>query len=78
VQKHHIVKAYKAYTVDPIPVVTRSKAWACSRLLAGIVGATAAWGKECLSLVYVGCCSGVGRCRGLITRAEESYQVWCF
>jgi hypothetical protein len=60
----------------PIPVATWSKAWVCSHLLASIVGSnpTGAW----LS-VSCECCvlSGRGLCVGLITRAEESYRVWC-
>ena len=53
--KHHIVKAYRVYISDPSGHAV-SKAWACSCSLAGTVGANAAWGKECLSLVRVGCC----------------------
>jgi hypothetical protein len=59
-----------------IPVAARSKAWVCSRLLAGIVGSnpTGIWMS-----VSCECCvlAGKGLCVGLITRPEESYRLWC-
>jgi hypothetical protein len=40
----------------PIPVAVRSKAWVCSRLLAGDCGFESHLGHGCLSLVSVVCC----------------------
>jgi hypothetical protein len=56
-------------------IYTWSKAWVCSRSLAGIVGSNPAWGMD----VCRQCCvlSGRGLCVGPITRPEESYRVWC-
>ena len=61
----------------PIPVVARSKAWVCDRSLPGIAGSNPAVGMDVS--VSCECCvlSGIGLCVGLITRPEESYQVWC-
>jgi hypothetical protein len=59
-----------------IYVAARGKAWVCVRSLAGIAGSRSAgaWmsvSSECSVL------SGRGPCVGLISRAEESYRVWC-
>ena len=40
----------------PVPVAARSKAWVCSRLLAGIVGSNSAGGMDFFSVVGVVCC----------------------
>jgi hypothetical protein len=56
----------------PIPVAARSKAWVCSRLLAGIAGSNPAgawWSLSCEFRML----SGRVLCIGLITRPEESY-----
>jgi hypothetical protein len=55
-------------------VAVRSKAWVCSRWLAGIVGPNAARAWMYLSCE---CCvlSGRGLCDELITRSEESYRL---
>jgi hypothetical protein len=37
----------------PIPVVVRSKAWVCGRLISGIAGSNPAEGVDILSLVCV-------------------------
>ena len=62
-------------------VATRSKAWVCSRSLAGIVGSNPAWDMGLslsFSLLSVVCCQvEVGHCVGLITRPEEFYQMSC-
>ena len=44
-------------TSMPIPLAARSKLWACSRLLAGIVGSNPAGGMD----VYLLCVLGVSR-----------------
>jgi hypothetical protein len=60
----------------PIPVVTLSKAEACGRELAGIVGSnpTGAW-------MFVSCTvfvlPGRGLCDGPIPCPEEPYRLWC-
>jgi hypothetical protein len=59
----------------PIPLAAHSKAWVCGRRLGGIVGYNPAGGTD----VCCECCvlSGRDLCVGLISRAEESYRVWC-
>jgi hypothetical protein len=56
-------------------VVERSKASACGRTVAGIVGSNPSGGIH----VYCECrvLSGRGLCEGLIPRLEESYRLWC-
>jgi hypothetical protein len=39
-----------------VPVAARSKAWVCSRSLAGITGSNPGWEHGCRSLVSVVCC----------------------
>ena len=60
----------------PVPVAARSKAWVCGRLPAecGFESRRLAWTSVCCE-----CCmlSGRGLCDELITRPEESYQLWC-
>ena len=56
-------------------LAARSKAWVCSRQLAGFVGSNpAGWRMD----VCRECCtsSGSGHCIGPITRPEESYRAW--
>ena len=58
-----------------VPVAARSKEWVCSRSPAEIAGSNPAGGMDfCCE-----CCVLLGRglCVGLITRPEESYQLWC-
>jgi hypothetical protein len=52
----------------------RSKAWACGRSLAGIMGSNPAGNMN----VCFECCMLLGRglCIGPITRPEESYRLW--
>ena len=59
----------------PVRVAARSKAYVCGRSSAEIVGSNPTGGTE----VCCKCCvlSGRGLCDELITRPEESYQVWC-
>jgi hypothetical protein len=40
----------------PIPVVARSKAWVCDRLVAGIAGSNPAGAWMFVSCVYMLCC----------------------
>jgi len=56
-----------------IPVAARSKAWVCSRLLAGTAGSNPAGG---MTLSFE-CCVLPGRdlCFGLIARPEDSYLL---
>jgi len=64
-----------------IRVAARSKAKVCGRSLAGIAGSNPAGGHGCLSGAVCVCVCvvlpGRGLCVGLITRPEESYQLWC-
>jgi hypothetical protein len=64
-------------TGKPIPMAARSKAFICSRFVAGVAGSNPARGHGCLSVVLyvVLSCVGRGLCDGLITRPEESYRV---
>ena len=55
-------------------MAVRSKAWVCSRLIAGIVFSNPAQYIIFLSYMSV-CCEGGGLCGGLITRPEGSYRV---
>jgi hypothetical protein len=61
-----------------MPFAAQSKAWACGRSLAGIVGSNPAGEWICVSYeCFV--LSGRGLCVGLITRPEESYRecyIW--
>jgi len=68
-------KLQHVVTKLPIPVAARSKSWVCGRSFARIVGSNPAGGMN----VSCECCvlSGRGLCVGLVTRPEESYQVWC-
>jgi len=61
--------------LEPIPVAARSKAWVCSRSLAGIVGLNPAGGMDVCC--ECGVLSGRDLCFELITRPEESYRLWC-
>ena len=61
----------------PIPVAERSKAWGCSRSLAGIAGSNPAGGLDVFPLWVLCVLSGRDLCDGLITRPEESYRLWC-
>ena len=56
-------------------VAARSKAWVCGRSPAEIVGSNPIGGMD----VCPECCvlSGRGLWDELITRPEESYQLWC-
>ena len=61
----------------PILVTARFKAWVFGRSPLGTASSITAgdgWTSVCFE-----CCvlSGGGLCVGLITRPEESYQVWC-
>jgi hypothetical protein len=57
-------------------VAARSKAWVCGCSLAEIVGSIPPGGMDVMGGV---CCVLLGRgpWDGLITHAEESYQMWC-
>ena len=57
-------------------MASRSKAWVCGVLIAGIAGSNRAEGMEVCLVV---CCvfSGRGLCFGPITTPEDSYRVWC-
>ena len=57
------------------PVAARSRAWVCGRSPAEFVGSNLAGDMD----VCCDCCvlSGTGLCDELITRPEESYQMWC-
>jgi hypothetical protein len=59
---------------EPIPVAAQSKATAAPLLGLWVRIPPGAWMSVCCE-----CCvlSGRGLCEGLITRPEESYQVWC-
>ena len=58
-------------------MAARSKAWVCGRSLAEIVGSNPTGGMD-VCLMWVLCVlSGTGLCDELITRAEESYRLWC-
>jgi hypothetical protein len=52
-------------------VAVRSKAQACSRLIARIGGLNP---TETIDVPFV-CCVGSDLCEGLITRSEEPYRV---
>jgi hypothetical protein len=70
--KHIYVNVYKYF---PTPVAARSKRWVCGHSIAGIAvsnyaGAQKPVSCECRVL------SGRSLCNGLITRSEESHQVW--
>jgi hypothetical protein len=56
-------------------LAARSKAWVCSRSLAGIEGSNPAGGHMDVCSEYCAS-SGSGHCVGPITRPEESYRVW--
>jgi hypothetical protein len=58
----------------PVPMTARSKAYACGRSPAEIVGSNPTDGMD----VCCECCvlSGRGLCDELATRPEESYRLW--
>jgi hypothetical protein len=58
----------------PVPVAEWSKVCVYGRSLGGIGGLNPAGGMDGCPLCVL---SGRGFCDGLITRAEESYQLWC-
>ena len=60
----------------PVPVAARSKAYVCSLSPAEIVVSNP---TEGMHVVCCECCvlSDRGLCDELITRPEESYQLWC-
>jgi hypothetical protein len=63
------------YSVARILLASRSKMWNCGRSLVGTAGSNPAG-----ALMRVSCeCLCVVRSRSLelVTRPEESYQVWC-
>jgi hypothetical protein len=62
--------------VGPSSVATRSKAWVCGCLLAGIAGSNPTGCLDVCLLYSVFVLSSRGLCLVLITRREESYQVW--
>ena len=64
------------YFFFTLPVASRSKAYFCGRLFAGIAGSNPAGGMD---VVCCECCmlSGRGLCVGLITCPEESYRLRC-
>jgi hypothetical protein len=59
----------------PVQVAARFKTYFCSNFIAGIAGSNPTGGihvcRECCVL------SGRGLCKGLITRLEDSYRLWC-
>jgi hypothetical protein len=57
---------------EPMPVTVRSKAWICGPSLAGTVVSNPAGGMSVCCVI-----SGGAFCVGLVTRAEESYRMWC-
>ena len=66
------------FTHMPIPVATRSKAWACSRSLAETVGSGSnRAGRMDVCLVYIVCCQVEVSAKGPIARPGESYRLWC-
>ena len=58
-----------------VTVAARTKAWVCGRSPAEIVGSNPAGGLDICQLYCV--LSGRGLCDELITRPDESYQLWC-
>jgi hypothetical protein len=66
----------KFWLIRPVPVAARSKAEVYGRSPAEIVGSNP---TGALSSIRCECCvlSGRGFCDELITRPEESYQLWC-
>ena len=56
-------------------MAVRSKAWVCSRLIAGIAWFESRWGHTCSFLAFVVCYAGSGLCDGLIIPSEESFWV---
>ena len=70
------VSFYSHYSIlNPILVVTRSKAWICCHSFAGIACSNPIGGTEVCLL----CCTSSGRSlrHEPIARPEESYRVWC-
>ena len=57
-----------------VPVAARSKAWVCGLSPAEIMGSNPTGGMDVCE-----CCvlSVRGLCDELITRAEQSYRLWC-
>jgi hypothetical protein len=72
----HIHKYIYEYIHGPVLVAARSEVWASGRSLVGIAGSNPAAGMNVLSLVECCVLSGRSLCNGLITRSEESYQLW--
>jgi len=69
---------HEQHKQKPVPETAQSQSWVCGRLLAGIAVSNFFLGRGYFSLVSVVCCQAQrGICVGLITRPEESYQVWC-
>jgi hypothetical protein len=62
-------------SILPVPVASRSKAWVCGLLPAGIVGLNPAGGMDICRECWV--LSGRGLCDELISRPGESYQLRC-
>ena len=63
------------HVTEPLPVAARSKARVCGRLPVEIMGSNPAGGMNvCCDFCVL---SGRGLCDELITRPEESYQLWC-
>jgi hypothetical protein len=60
---------------EPILIVAQSKAWACGRSHAGILGPNSTGGMDVLSLVNIWCYKGTGLCNGLIPRPGEFCRV---
>jgi hypothetical protein len=61
---------------EPILVTARSKAWVYDLSLAGIADTNHAEGMDVCLLVFVVCYISSGLCDEMITRSEESYQVF--
>jgi hypothetical protein len=61
--------------IEPMPVVTWSKAWVCA---AHLLGLRVRIPLEVWMSVSCECCvlSGRGLCDGSIARPEEAYRVW--
>ena len=61
---------------QPVPVTALPKEQVCGRSTAEIVGSNPTSGMD---VFCCECCvlSGRGLCEELITRPEESYQLWC-
>ena len=72
-------KYWKHYkNILSISVAARSKAWVCSRSLAGICGFNSPYGDDCLSVVSVVCCQVEVSATGwsLVQRSSTECCVW--